>query len=147
MYVGIARLEYRIAHAQSLKAKRHVLRKMLDRVRSRYRVSAGEVDYQDKWQRTAIGVAVVGPDGPQVERVLSRITQFLDDLHLAEPLSRHHEVIRFAGSGEAFDDLGGLRDADDTEAGPDFEDWQGLEGLDTLGEAARRRRPFGDDDP
>lgn len=145
MYVAIARLEYRIPHAQSLKAKRHVVRQMLDRLRGRYRVSAAEVDYLDKWQRAALGVAVVGPDGPHVERVLSRVVRFLDELHLAEPLGRQTDLMAFGGEaggwsctpGGAVPGRGG---------GPGFEDWQGLDGLDALGEAARRRRPFGDED-
>lgn len=142
MYLAIARLEYRIPHAQSLKAKRHVVRQMLDRLRGRYRIAAAEVDLLDKWQRAAIGVAVVGPDAPHVEQLLSRILRFLDGLGLAEPLGLQTDVMAF-GDGSAgiappsFSSTGG---------GPGFEDWVGLDGLEDLGEAARRRRPFGDDD-
>lgn len=115
MFVGIARIEYHIAHAQSLKAKRHVLRKLIDRARAKFKVSVNEVDHQDKWQRTAIGVAVVGGDGDHVERMLSQVMKFLDEQHLAEPLGRTSELIafgdeddeyaRFEGFGE--DDFGG----------------------------------------
>lgn len=141
MYVAIARLEYRIHGAGSLKAKRHVVRQMLDRLRGRWRVSAAEVDYLDKWQRAALGVAVVGPDGPHVERVLSRIVRFLDELHLAEPLGRQTDVLTFGDGPEGWGDP-----ASAPGDGSGFEDWQGLDGLDNLGEAAQRRRPFGDED-
>lgn len=145
MFVGIARLEYRIPHAQSLKAKRHVLRKMLDRVRARFRVSAGEVDHMDKWQRATLGVAVLGPDAAHVERMLNRILRFMDEQHLAEPVSRSSEVIRFAGGAELMMAHDGFDGADSSEDEPGFEDWKGLDGLDKLGPAARLRRPFGDD--
>jgi uncharacterized protein YlxP (DUF503 family) len=144
MYIAIARLEYRIHEAQSLKAKRHVVRQMLDRLRGRYRVSAAEVGYLDKWQRAALGVAVVGPDGPHVERVLSRIVQFLDGLHLAEPLGCQTEVMAFGGGTEGWGESNGTLAPHGGE--PVFEDWPGLDGLDSLGEAAHRHRPFGDED-
>jgi len=104
MLVGIARIEYRIPASRSLKAKRHVLRRMIDRTRAKFKVSVGEVDFQDKWQRTAIGVAVVGSDGRHLERMLSQIMQFLDDQHLAEPLSRHSEVVSFGDDDDSFYD-------------------------------------------
>lgn len=110
MFVGIARIEYHIPHARSLKAKRHVLRKLIDRARAKFKVTVNEVDYQDLWQRTAIGVAVVGGDGGHVERMLSQVMQFLDDQHLAEPLGRTSELITF---GDAGDDYGRFGDLDD----------------------------------
>ncbi len=139
MYVGLARIEYRIPQAQSLKAKRHILRKLLDRVRAKFKVTANEVDYLDKWQRTAIGVAVLGADGAHVERMLSQILQFLDDQHLAEPLQRQTEVVAFGA--EPFD--GDLGSDDELQ-------WEGdrlpdPDGLDALGDAARRARPMGDE--
>jgi len=148
MYVGIARLEYRIPQAGSLKAKRHVLRRMLDRVRVRFKVSAGEVDHLDKWQRTALGVAVLGADAAHVERMLSRIMRFMDDQHLAEPLSKRSEVIRFAGgSSDGLLYLGPLDDAEPMISEPGFEDWKGLDGLDSMGSAAKVRRPLDLNDP
>jgi len=110
MFVGIARIEYHIAHAQSLKAKRHVLRKLIDKARAKFKVSVNEVDYQDKWQRTAIGVAVVGSDGDHVEHMLSQVMQFLDDMHLAEPLGRTSELITFGGDGDEFAGFDGFDD-------------------------------------
>ena len=105
MFVGIARIEYHVPAARSLKAKRHVLRKLIDRTRAKFKISVNEVDYQDKWQRTALGVAVVGSDGQHVEHMLSQVMQFLDDQHLAEPLHRTAEVITFTGDDDEYDGL------------------------------------------
>ena len=102
MVVGVARVEYRIPAGRSLKAKRQVIRKLTDRVRAKFKVSVAEVDFQDLWQRTAIGVAVVGGDGPHVERMLSTITKFMDEQHLAEPLARHAEVFPFEVDEDAW---------------------------------------------
>ncbi len=112
MFVGIARIEYHIAHAQSLKAKRHVLRKLIDKARAKFKVSVNEVDYQDKWQRTAIGIAVVGGDGDHVEHMLSQVMQFLDDMHLAEPLARTSELIAFGDDDDGYAGFEGFEDED-----------------------------------
>ena len=104
MIVGIARIEYHIPASGSLKAKRHVLRKITDRVRAKFKISVAEVDFQDLWQRTAIGVAVVGSDGKHVERVLSNVMQFMDDLHLAQPLGRSSELITFGDDDDLYRD-------------------------------------------
>ena len=110
MFVGIARLEYHIPHARSLKAKRHVLRKLIDRTRAKFKVTVNEVDHQDLWQRTAIGVAVVGGDGGHVEHMLSQVMQFLDDQHLAQPLGRTSEIITFGDDPDGYDTLGDFDD-------------------------------------
>jgi hypothetical protein len=159
MVVGIARIEYRIPHARSLKAKRHTLRKLLDRVRARYKVAVNEVDFLDKWQRTAIGVAVLGADGAHVERLLSQILRFMEDQHLAEAVSHRRELIHFGAEPDwmspsvpgapAFEGADGLPDRDPQEGFHGLGDRDGSgdrDGLDALGAAARRARPFGEED-
>ncbi len=59
MFIGMARFELFIPHSGSLKAKRQVLRPVLDRVRNKLNLSIAEVDHQDLWQRSALGVACV----------------------------------------------------------------------------------------
>jgi uncharacterized protein YlxP (DUF503 family) len=60
LIVGIALIELHIPGSSSLKAKRSVLNRIKERVKNRFNASVAEVDYQDLWQRAAIGVAVVG---------------------------------------------------------------------------------------
>ncbi len=110
MFVGIARIEYHIPQARSLKAKRHVLRRLIDRARVKFKITVNEVDHQDLWQRTAIGVAVVGGDGGHVEHMLSQVMQFLDDQHLAEPLGRTSELITFGDEPNDYGDYGDYGD-------------------------------------
>lgn len=59
MFIGMARFEIFISHSGSLKAKRRVLRPVVDRVRNKLNVAIAEVDHQDLWQRAALGVACV----------------------------------------------------------------------------------------
>lgn len=60
MHVALARVRLLIPGNHSLKGKRHVLRRVLERIRSRHPVAAAEVAEQDKWQVAVIGLAAVG---------------------------------------------------------------------------------------
>ena len=78
MVVGIVRIELHIPAARSLKDKRQVVRSLKDRIRDRVRASVSEVDHQDLWQRAALGVAVVAPDGGQVREQLDEVRRLVD---------------------------------------------------------------------
>lgn len=68
--IALLTLDIHIPHAQSLKEKRMVVRRMKDRLQSKFNVAVSEVDHQDLWQRTQISVVTVGPDETFLERVL-----------------------------------------------------------------------------
>jgi len=46
MVIGVCKLDLRIPENHSLKEKRHVLRKLIDRVRTRFNVAISEVGGQ-----------------------------------------------------------------------------------------------------
>jgi uncharacterized protein len=66
-----------VPQSRSLKAKRAVIRPILDGLRHRFQVSVAEVDHQDQWQRAAIAVAVVGGTHGHVCDVLDNIERFV----------------------------------------------------------------------
>jgi uncharacterized protein YlxP (DUF503 family) len=78
LIVGIALIELHIPGSSSLKAKRSVLNRIKERVKNRFNASVAEVDYQDLWQRAAIGVAVVGIEKRVVETTLSNIVRLVE---------------------------------------------------------------------
>lgn len=73
MFIGIARFELFIPASTSLKDKRQVLRSVVDGIRKRYNVSIAEVDFQDLWQRAAIGVTCVSGSSAQCVKVMDEI--------------------------------------------------------------------------
>lgn len=76
MVVGVARVELYFPEPNSLKAKRQILRALMQRIEANFkRVSIAEVDGHDLWQRIVLGISVVGKDKPFVD---SRITTLLD---------------------------------------------------------------------
>jgi uncharacterized protein YlxP (DUF503 family) len=72
MPVGVLTLEIQIPWAHSLKEKRAILRKMRDRLRSRFNVAVAELDHTDLWQRATLGVAAISGSRPILEEVLRR---------------------------------------------------------------------------
>jgi len=61
----------------SLKEKRAVIKPILEGVRRRYQAASAEVAYQDKWQRAALGVAVVSASAGHAEEVMAAIERFV----------------------------------------------------------------------
>jgi uncharacterized protein len=72
MVVGVLTLDLFFPHARSLKDKRRVLHGFKDRIR-RYNVALAEVDFQDKWQRSRLGIVTLNSHQTLVEEVLGRV--------------------------------------------------------------------------
>jgi uncharacterized protein len=68
--VGVLTLELHIEGAQSLKDKRHTVKSLKDRLRSKFNVAVAEIDYQDLWQRALIAAVTVSSDHTRAEQVL-----------------------------------------------------------------------------
>jgi uncharacterized protein YlxP (DUF503 family) len=77
MIVGVAAIEIHIPQSGSLKGKRHFLRRIKDRVKNRFNVSIAEVDHNDLWQRTTLGVSVVANEKQFANQVLSEVVDFI----------------------------------------------------------------------
>ncbi len=93
MVVGIIKLELWIPGSTSLKAKRSVVKKVIERTRSRFNVTVAEVDKQDVYGRAVIGYAMVGSDQRYVNGALDKILDFVEGLAVAEVLSESVEII------------------------------------------------------
>lgn len=79
MVVGILRFVLSIPGSGSLKSKRQVVRKVIDRVRARYNVSVAEVADNDLWQKASIGVTAVGNDRSFVNEVLDKVLRSVEE--------------------------------------------------------------------
>ena len=93
MIVGACVVELHIHGCQSLKAKRGVVRSIVQSVRNRFNLSVAEVGGQDTWQLAVLGLAAAGSDAVAVRRLLERASDFVEDLHLAEVTSVDFEVL------------------------------------------------------
>lgn len=77
MTVGIARLTLYLPEAHSLKEKRMVLRRVKDRAQQKFNVAIAEVGQNDLWQRSQLGVAVLGNDRRFVDSALDEVVRFV----------------------------------------------------------------------
>jgi uncharacterized protein YlxP (DUF503 family) len=66
-----------VPQSRSLKAKRAVIRPIVDGLRHRFRVSVAEVGYQDQWQRAEIAVAIVAESDGRVQTLLDGVERFV----------------------------------------------------------------------
>lgn len=71
--VGVITFELRLEQSHSLKDKRHYVKGLKDRLRSRFNVSVAEIDYQDQWQHALIAAAVVSTNKSHAEQMLQQV--------------------------------------------------------------------------
>ena len=77
MFVLSLSIDLHLPEVRSLKAKRSIVRPLVEGARRRFGVAAAEVDFQDQWQRTVLGFAVVsGREGHAVE-VIDEVERFV----------------------------------------------------------------------
>jgi uncharacterized protein YlxP (DUF503 family) len=67
-----------IPTTSSLKEKRSVLKRMIDRTKNSYNVSIAEIDHQDLWQRTTIALVATASTQDAAEREVRRVIRFLE---------------------------------------------------------------------
>jgi len=78
MRVAALRVELHLPTPQSLKEKRAVLRPLIEGIKRLGSYSVSEVDHHDLWQRAAVGVAIVAPDGEGLAIQISKLRRYLD---------------------------------------------------------------------
>jgi uncharacterized protein len=59
--------------AHSLKDKRHYVKGLKDRLRSKFNVAVAEIAHQDSWQRGLVAAVTVSPDQAFAEQVLQSV--------------------------------------------------------------------------
>lgn len=78
MRVAICVLELYIPGVNSLKAKRQVIKSLVQRMRNKFNVSITETGNQDLWQRVELGMAVVCHNGAGADSIMEKIFTFLE---------------------------------------------------------------------
>ena len=94
MVLGLMELDLRLDGAASLKAKRHIVRSLVERIRRDFQVSISEVDDHDLWGNATLGIAYVSNDATFVESVLAKVTQAIEDRPEVEITGQWQEIER-----------------------------------------------------
>ena len=93
MFVGVSRLTFHLHGNASLKGKRSIVRRLVDRTRAKFNVSAAEVGDNDVLQRAVIGMTVVGNSASHVDSMLGSVVSFVENIGVAVLVSRETEII------------------------------------------------------
>ena len=93
MVVGICRLDLRIRENNSLKGKRRILKRIIERVKNKFNVSIAEVGNHDLWQSSQIGFCMVGNDKRFINSALDKIIYFIEEINAAEITKSDIEII------------------------------------------------------
>lgn len=77
MHAAAIELDLHLPEPRSLKAKRAVIKPVLEGCRRRYGVSVAEIGHQDHWQRADVGIAAVASSHHQLVEVLDAVERFV----------------------------------------------------------------------
>ncbi|HEX9746717.1 MAG TPA: DUF503 domain-containing protein [bacterium] len=76
MIVGLLSLDLHLPGCDTLKEKRHRLKGVIERVRTKFNVSISEVGHQDLHQSAGIAVAMVNAERALIEKVFEKVEGF-----------------------------------------------------------------------
>lgn len=77
MFACALSIELHLPECRSLKAKRSVVKPILEGLRRRYQVAAAEVGHADVWHRAELGVAVVSGSQRHACDILDEVERFV----------------------------------------------------------------------
>lgn len=95
MVVGICRVDLLLQGNHSLKEKRHTLRMLSERMKSRFNVSIAEVGDPDLWQRAKVGFAVVGTDHTHLNSTMDRMMNFIENSLHVQVIDSTTEIVHY----------------------------------------------------
>ncbi|MEY4576618.1 MAG: hypothetical protein RL701_1321 [Pseudomonadota bacterium] len=96
--VGVCRVAFSLPGNASLKGKRSVVRRIVDRTRAKFNVAVAEVDQLDSHRQAVIGFAVVSNDGPHANSMLDHISSFMAGISEAVLVDRTLEIVHIGGT-------------------------------------------------
>ncbi len=80
MPIGVLVLQIHLPDSHSLKDRRNALRRLKDRLRSKYNVAIAEMNEEARWQYAEIGIAAIGRDAVYLRGLLDRAGE--ESLHV-----------------------------------------------------------------
>lgn len=93
MVVGVSRVDLFFPENHSLKDKRQILRKVIEKTRAKFNISIIEVDQSNLWQRARIGFSVTGVRQDHVSSVIENVHEYIESLYLGEIVDTSCEII------------------------------------------------------
>lgn len=99
MVVGVCRLQlHLLEEPDTLKGKRQVVRRIVDRVRSHFKVSIAEVGQLADYHFTTLGLALVSSEKTTLERLLAHVQHEIEGWAAVETILCETEYIFYSSS-------------------------------------------------
>jgi uncharacterized protein len=84
MHIGVCKIWLTISESHSLKQKRQVVKSIINRTKNRFNIAIAEIDALDAHQQAVLGVVSISNDVRHVNRILSHVVNFIEEMYLAE---------------------------------------------------------------
>lgn len=93
MIVGACRITLMLQGVSSLKEKRGLVKRIVEKTKNRFNMSVSETDYNDMWQKSEVGIAMIGNDSIYINSQLDKAVNFIEAMNLAEIIDIEIEVV------------------------------------------------------
>ena len=93
MVIGFSRVSLSLPPNESLKDKRRIVRRIVDRTRNQFNVAVAEVGALDRHRAAEIGFAVVSNDARHANSMLDNVIAFVGGLTEAVIVDRTVELV------------------------------------------------------
>lgn len=117
MIVGVCRIVLALPSVDSLKGKRSIVRRIVDRVRHKFNAAIAEVAEMDAHRRAVLGFAVVSNDSRHANSMVDTIVAFISGATEALVIDRSMELVHledhFGGGLDAASDRSYDEDQDE----------------------------------
>ena len=95
MFVALCRITFALPGNRSLKGKRQVVRKVVDKLRHKFHAAAAEVGDPEAWNEAEVGFAMVSGSASHAEGMAQNVLGFLEDMMVAPVREVELEVVPF----------------------------------------------------
>lgn len=79
MVIGVCKIVLSIDEAFSLKEKRHIIKSITERLRSRFNAAVAEVGLNDKWKNSIIGISCISNEAGHADSMMANIVNFVEN--------------------------------------------------------------------
>ena len=91
MHIGALHVDIYLTEIFSLKEKRYVLQSLKTRIQNNFNVSVAEVEFNDKWQRSRLGIVCVSNAQKHNQQVLAKVLHFIEQENRVEIIDQLQE--------------------------------------------------------
>lgn len=98
MFIAACRLTLDVAALGAVRAKKQLLRRVVDRVKARFTVAVAELP--EEGDRAAVGFAVLATSSSQAKEAMSRLLRFVEEMSVAPVTDVVTEITKFGDGSE-----------------------------------------------